>query len=285
MWLAWEIAAAISLLCVAVWIRLRFAEGRPAQLARPFAIEFALMFGLYALWRLAGRISVINPEGAFTRGQQLWNLERLLLLPDEATVQAWVLPNTWLVQAANIYYATVHVPAIIVCLAWLFIRHRSYYHVTRNNLALVTGASLLIQLVAVAPPRFLSDIGIVDTAVLYNQSVFSSLGMDDAGQLQAMPSIHVGWALIVGVATWVVGTGWVRRLGFAHAVVTIVVVTITGNHYWLDGVVAGLLLTASIQIQALYSYRVVAGSTPVEPVIVEAERWSEAVVEQSIGES
>ena len=249
MWLAWEIAAGIALLCLVAWAALRGIETRAARIARPFARELWVMFGLYTIWQIAGRISVINQAGAFRRGQQLWDLERLLLLPNEATLQEWLLPHSWLIQASNIYYGGAHVPAIIACLTWLFIRHRHYYDVTRNNLALFTGASLLLQLLAVAPPRFLEDTGIVDTGVLYNQSVYSSLGYQIAGQLQAMPSIHVGWAFLVGVATWKVGTGWVRWLGQAHAILTFVVVAITGNHYWLDGIVAGVVLLGAMWMQ------------------------------------
>ncbi|MGH1491672.1 MAG: phosphatase PAP2 family protein [Acidimicrobiales bacterium] len=249
MWLAWEIAAVVALLLGILWLVARRIDGRRAEFARPFLRELTTMFALYTLWQLAGRISVVNKEGAFRRGQQLWDFERLIYLPNEATLQEWLLPYSWAVQAVNIYYAVVHVPAMIGCLIWLFLRDRHYYAVTRNNLTMLTGGSLLIQLVAVAPPRFIEGIGMVDTAVLYNQSVFSSLGSRAEGQLQAMPSIHVGWALLVGLATWVVGTGKVKWLGPIHAAITFVVVAVTANHYWLDGIVAGVVLVASMYLQ------------------------------------
>lgn len=214
------------------------------------------MFCLYAIWQLAGEVAVDDQAGAFRRARQIWDLERLLLFPNEVTLQEWLLPYGWLIQAANIFYATVHVPAVIICLTWLFIRDRHYYSVTRNNLAMLTGASLLIQLVPVAPPRFLEELNILDTAVHYNQSVFSSLGYESAGQLQAMPSLHVGWALLVAVATWRMGTGWWRWVGPAHAVVTTLVVVITANHFWLDGVVAGAVLMGAAFTQQLVRTRV-----------------------------
>lgn len=249
MWLAWDIALVVSVLCLVGWLVARSIETRPARLARAFLRELSVMFALYTLWQLAGRISVINVEGAFRRAEQIWALERLLLLPNEATMQEALLPHGWLVQASNIYYAVVHVPAMIGCLIWLFLRDRHYYSVTRNNLTMFTGAALLIQLVAVAPPRFLADIGIVDTAVLYNQSVFSSLGYESAGQLQAMPSIHVGWAFLVAVATWRIGTGRQRWIGSTHAVLTFLVVAVTANHFWLDGIVAGFVLGGAMALQ------------------------------------
>lgn len=262
MWLDAEIAVGVAVICVILWAVLRESQFRWARIARPFARELSLMFALYSIWQFAGRISVIDVGGAFRRGQQLWDLQRALRIPSEATIQQWLLPHGWFIQANNIYYAVAHVPAMIACLVWLFVRYRPYYDVARNNLAMFTGASLLIQLVAVAPPRFLDDIGIVDTAVLYNQSVYSSLGYQVAGQLQAMPSIHVGWAFLVGVLTWTVGTGWVRWTGPIHAVATFFVVAITGNHYWLDGVVAGVILYASIQLQNLVRLRFMGQRSP-----------------------
>lgn len=251
MWLAWEIAAVVAVLCLLGFGLLRQIEGPAARVARPFARELSTMFALYALWQLAGRISVIDQAGAFIRGRQLWDLERLLWFPNEVTMQQWLLPHGWIIQASNIYYAVVHAPAMIACLFWLFLRDRHYYSVTRNNLTMLTGASLLIQLVAVAPPRFLEDIGFVDTGIVYNQSVFSSLGYQVAGQLQAMPSIHVGWGFLVGLATWKIGRGWKRWIGPFHGAITFLVVVITANHYWLDGVVAGAVLLGSMGLQWL----------------------------------
>lgn len=239
----------VALLFLAAWLVARRIDERPAEIARPFLRELGTMFGLYTLWQLAGRISVLYKDGAFRRGEQLWDFQRLIRLPNEATLQDWLLPYEWAVQASNIYYAVLHVPAMIGCLIWLFLRDRHYYAVTRNNLAMLTGASLLIQLVAVAPPRFVEATGMVDTGALYGQSVYSSLGSRVEGQLQAMPSIHVGWAFLVAVATWVVGTGKLRWIGPIHAFITFIVVAVTANHYWLDGIVAGFVLVGAMLLQ------------------------------------
>src|SRR5258707_7520394 len=46
----------------------------------------------------------------------------------------------------------------------------------------------------------LDSIGMVDTAARYGQSVYSSTGAFEANQLSAMPSVHVGWAILVAIA-------------------------------------------------------------------------------------
>ena len=105
---------------------------------------------------------------------------------------------------------------------------------------LILGHPLIVQLVPVAPPRFLP--GIIDTGKLYNQSVYQhGLAVD---QLSTMPSVHVAWACLVGYYTWKIGTNRWRYLGPLHTVLTVFFVVATGNHFWLDGIVAALILCA-----------------------------------------
>jgi membrane-associated phospholipid phosphatase len=131
----------------------------------------------------------------------------------------------------------MHFTIMFVFLLWLFIRHRDKYSPIRTTLAITTLACLVIQLIPVAPPRMLG--GYVDTAAAYGQSVYQG---NLAGQLFAMPSVHVTWAVVVGWYAYRVGTSWWRLLGPAHAALTVFVVVATGNHWWLDGVVGVAIL-------------------------------------------
>jgi len=149
------------------------------------------------------------------------------------------------IQAANGYYAIAHVPAVIALLLWAFIRHRDRYPHLRNVLALLTGACLAVQLVAVAPPRMFPGLGFVDSGHLYGQSVYTAVGTGVSDQLSAMPSLHVGWAVLVGLTVVMVSTSRWRWLVLAHPVLTLIVVAATANHWWLDGVVAVAILAAA----------------------------------------
>src|SRR6202012_2414603 len=93
-----------------------------------------------------------------------------------------------------------------------------------------------------APPRLLASTGMVDTAVQYGQSVYSWRGGFDADEFSAMPSVHVGWALIVAIAVITVSRSRWRWLAAAYPVITLLVVVVTANHFWLDGVAAALLV-------------------------------------------
>jgi hypothetical protein len=248
--LSWQYAltAAGVLVLAAAAIRAGRLAARPAGHARAWALwggvawETAFLFGLYALWQFAGSFAVMGTSGAVPRARWLWDAERFLHLPSEAAVQHPVLSHPLLVQACNLYYDILHFPALGACLVWLYARHRAAYPRIRTLVALFTGASLLIQLIPVAPPRLLPMAGMVDTAVRYGQSVYSWSGGFDADEFSAMPSVHVGWALIVAIAVIAVSRSRWRWLAAAYPVITLLVVVVTANHFWLDGVAAGLLV-------------------------------------------
>jgi hypothetical protein len=215
-----------------------------------FCREAALVLGLFALWQLAGSLSLLRVDGAIARGDDVWRAERWLHMPSELALQRAVLPHHLLVQALNIYYGFVHFPSLIALLVWLFFRHREAYGRVRNTVVLLTGGCLLVQLVPVAPPRLVPALHVLDTPALYGQSVYSSLGRGLADQLSAMPSVHVGWAVLLALVAVQVGRGRWRWLVVVHTVITIVAVSATGNHYWLDGVAAAAILGVALALQA-----------------------------------
>lgn len=246
MW-SWQQAVVIGGVLLAIWALLRWL--RPAAKAVPYAREAGLIILLYALWQFAGTLSGPGDVAALDRGQSIWNAERDVHLLSEHTVQGWLLPHPLLVQGANLYYDTMHFTLMIIFLFWLFIWHRDAYPRWRTTLALLTASSLLIQLIPVAPPRMVSALGMVDTAERYGQSVYGSIGGFQPDQVSAMPSVHVGWSLLIAVCVMSVSSSRWRYLILIHPVTTVFVVVATGNHYWGDGIVAAALLCGSLAAQ------------------------------------
>jgi hypothetical protein len=166
-------------------------------------------------------------------------------------VQRLFLPHPLIVQAFNLYYDILHFPVLGACLIWLYVAHRDRYPQIRTTVVLFTLISLLIQFIPVAPPRMLPATGMVDTAVKYGQSVYSMHGGFDADELSAMPSVHVGWALIIAIAVITVSRSRWRWLAAGYPLLTTLVVVVTANHFWLDGIVAGLLVVMVLGMQRL----------------------------------
>jgi hypothetical protein len=251
----YALAASCGLFIAAAVIKAGRRAGRMPGCSGPWMLwggvawESALLFGLYALWQFAGSFTVMGTSGALPRGRWLWDAERVLHLPSETALQRLVLPHPLLVQACNLYYDILHFPLLGACLIWLYARHRADYPRIRTTVAAFTGISLLIQLIPVAPPRLLASTGMVDTAVQYGQSVYAWSGGFDADEFSAMPSVHVGWALIVAIAVITVSRSRWRWLAAAYPVLTLLVVVVTANHFWLDGIAAGLLVALVLVVQ------------------------------------
>lgn len=240
MWLPWEYALVLAAAAFVVSIAAR--QGQVRAVGR----ETAILSVLYAGWQFAGRLSVLQIDGAVDRGIALYEWQLSVGIPSERAWQQAVLDHDWLIQASNIYYGGAHVPGMGVFLVWLFFAHRDRYPLWRTALAITTALCLVIQLLPVAPPRLIPELDIVDTGVLHGQSVYAAFGSRIAGQLQAMPSIHVAWAALVAIACWRLGGRWARGIGVFHGVATMWVVVVTGNHYWSDGLVAVGLLAVTV---------------------------------------
>jgi hypothetical protein len=239
--LTWQQSTELTAAIAVAGVGFRCARPAWTRVAAAFAFEAALIAALYSVWQFVGNRAVSDEPAAVRHAQWVDRFEHTLHFPSELSVQHLVLGHPTVVQAANLYYDTMHFAMIFVFLLWLFIRHRDRYGHVRTVLATSTLVCLVISFVPVAPPRILAGSGFIDTAVFYGQSVYS---LDAANELSAMPSVHVLWAVLIAWYAVRIGRGRWRVLGPVHAAVTIFVVVCTANHWWLDGVVAVLVLVA-----------------------------------------
>ncbi|MRK01847.1 inositol phosphorylceramide synthase [Aeromicrobium yanjiei] len=250
-WPSWEQAGVACLVSVIAWLVLRWLPpSRVGDAILPAFREFALISGLYGIWRLARMLPITHESGALDRAREIDHLQRLLHLPTEISMQHFVVNHDWLARFVNAYYAIVHVPALIAFLVWAFVRHRDLYPHWRNGLVAVTAGCLLIRFIRVAPPRFVDELGFVDLSSRFGLGVYGDVGTGVSDQFAAMPSIHVGWAAVVALGTFAMASGWWRWLVLLHLPVTVFVVAATGHHWWLDGIVAVALMAAGLVIDS-----------------------------------
>ena len=232
---SWEVAAVLA----AGGGVAALSDNRAVRVVGAFARETAVIGFLYGLWQVAGSLSVTSKAGAYERAHWIQRFERQLPLPSERSVQDVILGHGAVVHFFNYYYAAMHFTTMLLFLIWLFARHRDRYRPVRQVMAWTTLGCLIVQLMPVAPPRMLP--GIIDTGLRYHESVYSNgLPID---QLSSMPSVHVAWAVLVGYYTWRISPSRWRYLGPAHSVLMTFVVVATGNHWWLDGIVAVAILS------------------------------------------
>ncbi|WP_107441012.1 phosphatase PAP2 family protein [Streptomyces sp. NRRL S-4] len=251
------------------------AEREPDTSARPPLVrELLLIAGLFLVYKLGRQAANGHVEEAFRNAGHIWNLERAVGLPGEGAVQGALLHSHTLVQAANTYYATVHFPATLAFLAWLYWRRPRHYVWSRRVLAALTGAALALHLLfPLAPPRMLRAAGLVDTGQVYGPTVYADSPATDsmANQFAAMPSLHVGWALAVAVGLIVATRSRWRLLWLLHPLLTLLVVVGTANHYWLDAIVVAALL--AVAYAALRLPRTPVRTRLPRPAVVPAQRY------------
>jgi hypothetical protein len=102
----------------------------------------------------------------------------------------------------------------------------------------------------VAPPR-LAGLGFVDTVTERSLSYRVLQPPAFVHQYAAMPSLHAGWDLLVGIAIVTAASSVaLRACGVAMPTLMAVAVVVTANHFILD-VVVGVILALTGHVAAL----------------------------------
>jgi hypothetical protein len=199
----------------------------------------------------------------------------------EPSMQDLVDDAHWLTTIMNWVYIWGHWPVIAVTLLWLVLDHPAGYRVTRNAMLISGAVGLLVfALYPVAPPR-LADLGLVDTVTSYSSAYRVLQPQAFVNQYAAMPSLHAGWDLLIGIAifTWSQHRA-LRVVGIALPVFMAVSVVTTANHYVAD-VVVGIVLVllaraAAVHLEQRRALRHVsqrhAGASPPPPQAVPRPR-------------
>ena len=159
--------------------------------------EAAGALTLYGLYELARGLVGTDTTQADAHAHRLVALERSLHLFVEANVQRAVQTLPGLPSLLGVAYLTLHLAVTAAVLLWLHRRRPEGFPFVRTALLLASGLALVgFLLYPTAPPR-LAGVGIVDTVsgrhVDLNRGLVSSLYNPYA----AVPSMHVGYALIV----------------------------------------------------------------------------------------
>ena len=239
------------------------AEAESDAIASPPLVrELLLVAGLFLVYKFGRQLATGHTAEAFRNAHDVWDWERALHLPGEGSVQSLLLHGDTLAHIANTYYATVHFPATLAFLVWLYLRRPAHYVWARRVLAAVTAAALVLHLVfPLAPPRMLAATGLVDTASVYGPSVYGPPRTDHlSNQFAAMPSLHFGWALLVAIGLIVATRSRWRWLWLLHPLLTLLVIVGTANHYWLDAIAATALVGLAL---AVILPRTSSGGTPI----------------------
>ena len=213
-------------------------------------IEIALVaLGFLSYFLVRG--GVVDRAGvALANARWIINEQRALGIFVEPVVNEWTLAAAWRVQLFNFVYFWLDFPLIIGVGLVLFWRSRRHYTLLRDAL-LISGAFALVLYwtFPVAPPRYLPEWGFVDTLQRFAHLSYQAQSLRPfVNPFAAVPSLHVGWSLLLAVVLFCTTRSWlVRGGGLAVLALQAVAVLATANHYLFDaitGVAISLLARA-----------------------------------------
>jgi hypothetical protein len=190
-------------------------------------------------------------ERAYGNAFDIIDLQAAIGIPVERIelrLQRAVIAHTWLTDLFNSYYRQMK-PAIYVSAALALLLAPVAFRKVRRVFLLATLVALpWYALYPLAPPRLMGDHGypFVDTLAVFGGTVSSSAGAGGANQFAAMPSMHIGWSIVV--ALWLAVAFPPCRIGAivgaTHVLIMSITVMATGNHFALD-IVGGIVVVAA----------------------------------------
>ena len=217
-------------------------------------IFVAVFYAIYTFIRGQFGSAAVAPETAFANAQRVIGLEEHLGIYNELAIQQWFLGWPALIRAVNIFYGLFHFAIPVAVLVVLYRRSPGRYRLWRNTLMAGTGLALIgFSLFPLMPPRLLcacplgsgTESGFVDTLAQFGGLwSFGSHGVGAvSNQYAAMPSLHFAWALWCGLAiASIMRARWARAFALSYPAVTLLVIIVTANHFWLDALGGALVL-------------------------------------------
>ncbi len=216
-----------------------------------FLAEIALVGVPFLIYEMVRGAVADRAAEAFHRGASIVDLERNLGIFREAQIQSLFLPHQWLIDFFNAVYFWGHFPLVLVMAVPLYIWQRPVYMFLRNTLIASGAIGLAIYFwFPAAPPRLMPHLGFVDTMERFSDVSYQNESMGAfANPFAAVPSLHFGWALVIGITfVWMFRHPLLRAFGFALPILQGIAIVVTGNHFFLDAFAGALVSLAGFVI-------------------------------------
>lgn len=202
--------------------------------------QLVLMGSAYWLYCLV-RGLVDDPAGAavaFENARRLIDIEHTLHVFVEPTVQAWAEKTPALLNASSWLYVNAQTTVVLGALAYLYLAHNSSFYFVRNMFAVAWVLALVgYGLYPTAPPRFFPEWGFFDAVTAWTDATHTSAAAGLFNPYAAVPSMHVCFAIMVGVPlARLCAHRTARVLWAVYPAVVVFVIVATANHFFTDAV-------------------------------------------------
>jgi hypothetical protein len=220
--------------------------------SNPVVREGAPLLGLYWLYSSIRYFVARNdPYEAFHNAFKLIHLERQLGIFYEPTIQSWLVDHALgVVRVANEFYTVGYFPILILCGILLYRFCPQRFRTFKLTFMLGLGFALVsFSVFPLAPPRLLPEVGFVDTQWVYGSNLYRQKSvLSFYNPYAAMPSLHFGWALLVGLMACSFDRRVLKALGVLYPCCMAIVIVTTGHHYFLDIVGGGIVVALAYGI-------------------------------------
>jgi hypothetical protein len=215
--------------------------------ARHYGVtQIAVVVAAIYSYELARHAIDPNWRLAHVHALKVMHWERLIGIDWEHGLQSAFLQIPDIVKAMNVFYFVGHFVLTSVFFVWLYHRSRPAFRRFRDGFLTATAIALVIHWqFPTAPPR-LADIGLQDTLrTLSNIDIGSPTSSSFSNPVAAVPSLHAGWALGVGVGLIMFARPlfW-RVLGVLYPISVALTIVVTGNHFVLDALIGYAVMAA-----------------------------------------
>jgi hypothetical protein len=215
-----------------------------------------ILIVLLAVWVYEAARMLVQPNwsAATENAEKVAALERGLDFAWEHSVQQAFLGIPDLVEAMNLFYFFGHFVLTAIFFVWLYHRSRDGFRSFRNGFMAATAIAFLIHWqFPTAPPRLIDGLGVEDTLrVLWNIDIGSPNASAFSNPVAAVPSLHAGWAIGVGIGLIrYAQRTWLRVLGVVYPIAVVLTIVVTGNHFIFDALAGAAVLAAGFLVASL----------------------------------
>jgi PAP2 superfamily len=215
-------------------------------------------------YELLRHVMTPNWALALQHARKIVSWEQFAHIEWEEGLQQTFLRAPELVRAMNVFYFVGHFVLTGVFFFWLYHRSRPVYRRFRNGFLTATAIALLIHWkFPTAPPR-LAHIGLEDTlSMLSNIDIGSPTSSSFSNPVAAVPSLHAGWALGVGIGLILYARppAW-KLVGALYPIAVALTIVVTGNHFVFDALTGYAVMGVGFAFSWLVFDRGVVESRP-----------------------
>ncbi len=231
----------------------------PAQLLPHGPLDAVRQLLLFAAAYYGYRLTrgvVDDPQAAavaFENARDLIRIEQAVGIFVEPGIQAWAASTPLVIDFASWMYINAQSSVTLAAIVYLYLFHNASFYFVRNMFIVALAIAIVGYVVfPTAPPRFMPEWGFFDAVADFTGVDHDSVAVNALfNPYAAVPSMHVGFALMIGVPLARLARHRVTRIAWAlYPLLVTFVIVATANHFIVDAVLGGMTAAAAAWVAA-----------------------------------